>query len=148
MKKIVLVVFILISMLTYVNASSKGSCLLSQKGDFKIEVNNTKVKSKIKYTPIAKNGESFRSILVGSYLAFITDDNKKIEIIITDIKADPRIKKKPRTGYITLDVKINNKNTITPLKYSFEDGIFNIDGKVDDLNINITTRIEAILCNS
>ena len=51
MKKIILAVFILALMFTYINASSKGSCLLAQKGDFKIEINNTEVKSKIKYIP-------------------------------------------------------------------------------------------------
>ncbi|MCF6340948.1 MAG: hypothetical protein L3J10_09415 [Sulfurimonas sp.] len=148
MKKIILVVFILVSMLTYVNASSKGNCLLSQKGDFKVEIDNIEVKSKVKYISIIEKGESFRSILVGSYLSFTTEDNKKIEIKITDIKADPRVKKKPRTGYITVDIKINNKKTTTPLKYSFKNGIFNASGKVDNLNINITTDIEAILCSS
>ena len=148
MKKIVLVVLMLASMFSYVNASSKGSCFLAQKGDFKVEVDNVEVKSEIKYISIVKEGENFRSILVGSHLVFTTEDNKKIEIKITDIKADPRVGKKPRTGYITLDVKVNSKNTTVPLKYSFKDGIFNVDGKVDDLNINFQTEIEAILCSS
>lgn len=151
MKKIILVVFMLASMFTYVNASPKGSCLLAQKGDFKVEIDNIEVKSKIKYISIIGKGESFRSIFVDSHLSFTTEDNKKIEIMITDIKADPRVKKKPRTGYITVDIKVNNKNIIVPLKYSFKDGIFNMNGKVDNLNIkniNITTKIEAILCSS
>lgn len=148
MKRIVLVMCIIISMFTYVNASSKGSCILSQKGDFKVVIDNIEVKNEIKYISILKEGETFRSILVGSHLVFNTQDNKKIEIKITDIKADPRIKKQPRTGFITLDVKVNNKNTIAPIKYSFKNGVFSVKGKINKLNINFSTKIEAILCSS
>lgn len=147
MKKIIISVLIALSIVSSLSASQKSGCVLAQKGEVKVKVDNVQVTSKVKYRSIAKEGENFRSILVGSQIDFNTSDNKKIKIKITDIKADPRIKGKPRTGIIALDVKINNKKNNISVKYSFSDNIFSVDAMVDKLNISFSTKIEAILCN-
>lgn len=148
MKKIVLSIIMVLAMVSTLGASQKSGCILAQKGDIKVKVNNVEVTSKVKYRSIAKEGKNFRSILVGSHIDFNTSDNKKVEIKIIDIKADPKVKGKPRTGLVTLDIKINTKKKNVSMKYSFSDGIFSVDGMVDELNIKFSTKIEAILCSS
>ena len=147
MKKAIISVLIALSIISSASASQKSGCILAQKGEVKVKVDNVQVTSKVKYKSIAKDGINFRSILVGSKIGFNTSDNKKIEIKITDIKADPKVKGKPRTGLITLNVKIDNKKKDVSMKYSFSDNLFSVDGMVDKLSISFSTKIEAVLCN-
>ena len=147
MKKIIISVLIALSIVSSVSASQKSGCVLAQKGEVKVKVDNVQVTSKVKYISIATAGENFRSILVGSQIVFNTSDKKNVKMKITDIKADPKVKGKPRTGSVTLNVKIDNKKKDVSMKYSFSDNLFSVDGMVDKLNISFNTKIEAILCN-
>lgn len=147
MKKIILSMLLALSIVSSLSASQKSGCVLAQKGEVKVKFDNKEVISKVNYIPIAKEGKNFRTILVGSSIAFATSDNKKVKIKIIDIKADPRVKGQPRTGLVTLDIKIAAKKQEVSMKYSFSDDLFTVDGMVDELNINFSTKIEAILCN-
>ncbi|MCK4737426.1 MAG: hypothetical protein KAT10_02625 [Sulfurimonas sp.] len=148
MKKIIISVLMALSIVSSVSASQKSGCVLAQKGEVEVKINNTQVAGKVKYISVAKEGENFRSILVGSQIIFNTSDNKNVKLKIIDIKADPRVKGKPRTGLLTLDTKIGTKKKNVSMKYSFSDDLFSVDGMVDELNIKFSTKIEAILCVS
>jgi ribosomal protein S8E len=148
MKKIILSVLLALSVVSSLSASQKSGCVLAQKGEVKVKIDNKEVTSKVKYISVAKDGENFRSILVGSQLVFNTSDNKKIKIKIIDIKADPRVKGQPRTGLVTLDTKIATMKQEVSMKYSFSDNLFTVDGMIDELNINFSTKIETVLCNT
>ena len=200
MKKIVLLMIMALALI----ASEKSGCVLAQKGKVEVDWKAYKTASKIgvggvfdsvKYTPFAKEGKNFRSILVGSSVKIDTSSvnsknsgrdvklvtfffekmsDKNIDAKIIDIKADPKLKGKPRTGIVTLDITMNGVKNTVPMKYSFSDGVFNAKGVIDifdfsasdalksinkacyalhkgktwsDVSIGFTTKIEAILCN-
>lgn len=204
MKKIILSVLLVLSVAASANASQKTGCVLAQKGKVSVNWEAYKTESKIgvggvfdsvKYTPFAKEGKNFRTILVGSKVDIDTNsvnsknagrDDKlvkfffnmmssnNIEAKIVDIKADKKIKNAPRTGVVTIDVKMNGVAKTVPMKYSFSDGIFSATGVIDildfsaskalfsinkacfdlhkgktwsDVKIGFSTKIEAILCN-
>jgi len=205
MKNIILSLLMVFSMVSSVKADSKSGCELSQVGDVKVSFKAYKTPSKIgvggvfksvKYTPIAPMGKNFRSILVGSKVVIDTTSvdsknsgrdiklvkfffnmmsGKNIDAKITDIKADKKIKDAPRTGVVTIDVRMNGVTKSVPMKYSFSDGMFTAAGVVDildfgagkalssinracfelhkgktwsDVSIGFSTKIEALLCNA
>ena len=205
MKKIILSVLMALSIVSNVNAEQKTGCELSQKGAVNVNWTAYKTSDKIavggvfdsvKYTPIAPMGKNFRSILVGSKVSIDTSSvnsknegrdvklvkfffnmmsDKNIEAKIVDIKADKKIKDAPRTGLVTIDVKMNGVTKSVPMKYSFSNGLFSATGVIDILNfsagkalssinqacfdlhkgktwsdvtIGFSTKIEALLCSS
>ncbi len=204
MKKIVLSILMLVGLSSVLSAVQKTGCVLAQQGKVtaawmayktasKIGVSGTF--DKVDYTPIAKEGKNFREILVGSSVSIDTSSvnsknkgrdvklvkfffeqmsSNKITAKITDIKADKKIKGKPRTGIVTLNITMNGVTNTVPMKYSFADSVFSAKGTIDifdfsgskalssinkacfdlhkgktwnDVTIAFTTKIEAILCN-
>ncbi len=146
MKKIIVLALMILSVSAYANTGKKTGCVLAQQGDVKVQLDNKEVASKVEYTPVAKEGKNFRSILVGSSMKFSTEDDKKMQMLIVDIKADPKVKDKPRTGVVTLDVKIDDSVKSVPMRYSFSEGLFSAEGMIDGSSIKFSTKIEAILC--
>jgi len=203
MKKIVLAMLVMLGLSSTVFGAQKSGCVLAQKGKVTVAWKAYKTASKIgvggvfdkvDYTPVAKEGKNFRSILVGSSVKIDTssvnskNEGRDVKLVkfffeqmtgnidakITDIKADKKIKGKPRTGVVTLDVTMNGVKKSVPMKYSFADAVFSAKGVIDildfsahkalssinkacfdlhkgktwsDVTIAFTTNIEAILCN-
>ncbi|MEA3434297.1 MAG: YceI family protein [Campylobacterota bacterium] len=198
MKKILLSLGALLSI-----AHSEG-CLLVQDNTMNVKWDAYKTDSRITvhgkftdvtYTPKALEGKSFKELLVGSKVnmdgikidtEIISRDetivefffNKlttaKIEGIITDIKADERIKGKPRTGIVTVEITFNGKSKAIPMNYNYYkedfsatgsmnladfsalDALASIDkschdlykGKIwSDVTIKFNTKIKATLCD-
>ena len=204
MKKIILAIVIALGLTSSVSAAQKSGCVLAQKGEVtaawmayktasKIGVSGTF--DKVDYKAVAKEGKNFREILVGSSVSIDTSsvnskntgrdvklvkfffeqmNSNTITAKITDIKADKKLKGKPRTGVVTLNVTMNGVTKSVPMKYSFADSVFSAKGTIDifdfsaskalssinkacfdlhkgktwnDVTIAFTTNIEAILCN-
>jgi polyisoprenoid-binding protein YceI len=204
MKKIILSMMIMFGLTTSVAAAQKSGCILAQKGKVTVAWMAYKTPAKkavsgvfesVKYTAVAKEGKNFREILVGSSVVIDTKSvNSKnkgrdaklvkfffeqmsgntIDAKIVDIKADKKIKSKPRTGVVTLDITMNGVTKRVPMKYSFANSVFSAKGTIDvfdfsankalasinkacfdlhqgktwnDVTIAFTTHIEAVLCN-
>jgi len=205
MKKIILTFIIMLGLSTSAMATQKSGCILAQKGKVTVAWMAFKTPAKkgvsgvfdnSKYTPIAKEGKNFREILVGSKLSIDTSSvnsknksrdaklvkfffekmsSKKIEAKILAIKADKRVKNKPRTGVVTLEITMNNITKKVPMKYNYANSIFSAKGFIDlfdfsankalasinkacfdlhqgktwnDVTIAFSTHIEALLCNA
>ncbi len=165
---------ILIGLLLFVSFaySSSGGCILTQDKSIKIKYNafNKKLNVKIaeqfkniKYIPTAIEGKNFRDLFVGSKIFIDTTSSKlsiqPIEAKITSIKANKRIKGKPRTGTIQLSVTIKQKNLTIPMLYNYNDGYFEATGVIklkdfnlltttfDNITITFSTNIKALLCD-
>lgn len=205
MKRIILSVLMLLAVGASASAEQKGSCELSQLGAVEVNWIAYKTPQKIgvggafdsvKYTPNAPKGKNFHEILVGSKAVIDTSSvnsksaprdekllkfffeqmsGKNIEAKIVDIKADEKIKDTPRTGIVTVEVKMNEVTKNVPMKYSFSDGLFTATGVIDildfsasralssinkacfdlhsgktwsDVSISFSMKIEALLCNT
>ena len=205
MKRIILVIFIMFGLFTNSMASQKSGCILAQKGKVTVAWMAYKTPAKkgvsgvfdsVKYEAIAKEGKNFHEILVGSSVKINTSSvnsknkgrdaklvkfffekvsSKTIDAKILDIKADKKIKGKPRTGVVILDITMNNVSKIVPMTYSFSNSIFSAKGVIDifdfsaskalysinkacfdahqgktwsDVTIAFSTKIEAILCSA
>lgn len=205
MKKIALVFLITLGLVTSLVASQKSGCVLAQKGEVTAAWMAYKTPAKVgvsgsfdsvKYNSIAKNGKNFREILVGSSVDIDTSSvnskhkardaklvtfffeqmsSKTINAKIVDIKADEKVKGKPRTGVVTLDITMNGVTKKVPMKYTFSDSIFSAKGVIDvfdfsankalasinkacfdlhagktwsDVTIAFSTKISADLCNT
>ena len=190
------------AMLTIANA---GGCLLVQDKTMNVRWDAYKTDSRItvhgkftdvQYIPKALEGKNFKELLVGSKVsidsskidtAIVSRDdtivkfffNKlstgKIEGIITDIKADERIKGKPRTGIITVKITLNGKTKTVPMNYNYYKEDFSATGSIDladfsaldalasidkschdlykgkiwsDVTIKFNTQIKATLCDT
>jgi len=195
---------ILLSLGALLTIANSGGCLLVQDGTMNVKWDAYKTDSRItvhgkftdvNYTPKALEGKNFRELLVGSKVSMdgskidtdivSRDDtivefffNKlatgQIEGIITDIKADERIKGKPRTGIITVEITFNGKSKTIPMNYNYYkedfsatgsmnladfsalDALASIDkschdlykGKIwSDVTIKFNTKIKATLCD-
>ncbi len=117
----------------------------------------------VKYLPILLEGKSFKELFVGSKIIIDTTSSKltipNMEAKIIDIKADKRIKGKPRTGTVKLLVMMNKKTSTIPMKYNYNNGYFTAEGmlKLKEFNIHnktlsnvkisFNTIIQAILCD-
>ena len=155
-------------------ANQKSGCILAQKGavevswigyktDEKIGVGG--VFDKVVYTPAAKEGENFRSILVGSSVVidassvnsknegrdeklakffFGMMNDKDIKARIVDIKADKRVKGAPRTGIVAVEITMNGKSKQVDMKYSFSDSIFSATGVIDILDFSAGDALSSI----
>jgi len=204
MKKIVLAFLVMFGLVTSSMAAQKSGCILAQKGNVTAAWMAYKTPAKkgvsgvfdsVKYSAIAAEGKNFREILVGSSVMIDTTsvnsknkgrdaklvkfffaqmNSSTINAKIVNIKADKKIKDKPRTGVVTLDITMNNITKRVPMKYTFSDSVFSAKGVIDvfdfsanialasinkacfdahqgktwsDVTIAFTTHIEAILCN-
>jgi len=195
---------ILLGLGALLTIANSGGCVLVQDGKMNVRWDAYKTDSRItvhgkftdvQYTPKALEGKNFREILVGSKVNMegskidteivSRDDtivkfffNKlstgKIEGIISDIKADERIKGKPRTGIITVEITFNGKKKTVPMNYNYYKEDFSATGSINladfsaldalasidkschdlykgkiwsDVTIKFNTTIKATLCN-
>lgn len=171
MKKIV---FSLFMALTTLFGANSGGCELSQTGAVEVYWSAYKTAAKVgvngsfesvEYTPAAKSGENFRSILVGSKVIIDTTtvnskhkqrdeklskfffgmmSEKNIEAKIVDIKADKRVKNAPRTGVVTIEIEMNKVKKTAPMKYSFSNGVFEAKGVIDILDFSANRALSSI----
>jgi hypothetical protein len=166
------IVLMIVMAFTFANAS--GGCLLAQQGKVNVTWNAYKTPAKIAvggkfdkvvYTPIAPNGKNFREILVGSSVKIDTrsvDSKNKgrdeslvkyffkqmsssyINAKILDIQADKRIKGKPRTGTLTVEMTMNGVSKSVPMSYSYDKGVMNAKGYIDLFDFSATKALRSI----
>ena len=156
------------------SAFAKGGCELAQVGAMNVEWTAYKTDKKIgvggtfegvTYKPVAKSGENFRSILVGSSVSIDTKSvntkhesrdatlgkfffemmsQKNIEAKIVDIKADKSEKGAPRKGTLSVEIEMNGVKKTVPMKYSFSDGLFAAEGVIDILDFKADKALASI----
>ena len=196
---------ILLSLGAMFSIANSGGCLLVQDNTMNVKWDAYKTDSRItvhgkftdvQYTPKALEGKDFRELLVGSKVSMdgskidteiVSRDDTiikfffeklstgKIEGIITDIKADERIKDKPRTGIITVQITLNGKTKTVPMNYNYYKEDFSATGSINltdfsaldalasidkschdlykgkiwsDVTIKFNTTIKATLCDT
>lgn len=123
------------SSLLFSSGVKANGCDLSQVGDVQLSIGG-KNYEKVTYRAIVPSGKNFRTIFVGSTLSI---DNTFIKI--TDIKANKRIKGKPRTGVVTLDV--NTEKVL--LTYNYDNGSFKARGiQKNSQEISFALEIKAL----
>lgn len=174
MKNLIFSLFLALLIASNVNADTKGGCELAQVGAVEVSWIGYKTNEKVAvggvfdnvvYTPVAKSGSNFRSILVGSKVVidassvnsknedrdqklskffFGMMSSKNIEAKIVDIKADKKIKNAPRTGIVTVEITMNDKTKSVPMKYSFSDGVFRAEGVMDILDFGANEALSSI----
>jgi polyisoprenoid-binding protein YceI len=194
---------VLLAVATLYTLSSAGGCLLKQPDSMGVEWEAYKSLGKIgvagrftdvAYTPIALEGKNFASLLVGSKVSIDTTKidtgnpardetlvkfffgkmSGTIEATIKDIKADKRIKGRPRTGSLEVMIKMNERSLIIPMNYNYDKEKFKAQGVIDlsdfgaedalssinkscyelhkgktwsDVTIGFETNIKATLCD-
>lgn len=152
----------------------KGSCILSQDGAVVVNWEAYKTPQKVgvggvfdrvTYTAIAPEGNNFREILVGSSVVIETssvntkhesrDDtlvkfffkemsDPEIKAKIVDIKSDKRIRGKPKTGEMRVEITMNKVTKVVPMKYSFDSGELSAKGSIDLLNFSVNKALSSI----
>lgn len=156
------------------SAFANGGCELAQVGAVNVEWTAYKSAKKVgvggtfdnvTYKSVAKSGENFRSILVGSSVSIDTKsvntknesrdatlskfffemiNQKNIEVKIVDIKADKSEKGAPRKGTLSVEIEMNGIKKVVPMKYSFSDGLFAADGVIDILDFKADKALASI----
>ena len=141
MKKIVLLMVMVLSLAFGVDKPT--GCELSQIGDVQLSVGE-KTFSKVGYKAIAKSGKNFHAILVGSTISV-----KGVLLEILDIKADKRVRGKPRTGDISVKLEIDKTTQKVAMKYSYDKGLFSAKGlQKNGEELSFALEIEALLCHA
>ncbi len=163
---------ILVGLVVSISLAFGAGCILTQPKTINIgytAYNNQLKKdinekfTNIKYIPISLEGKSFKELFVGSKIVINAAYNKlasvDMEAKIIDIKADKRIKGKPRSGNIKLLVSMNKKVLTVPMKYNYDNGYFAVNGMLklkefnihnkalNNVRINFSTTIQAVLCD-
>lgn len=174
MKNIVISALMVLFAASGAIASQKSGCELAQVGAVEVSWTGYKTPSKVgvggvfdsvAYTPVAKSGENFRSILVGSSVVIDTSSvnskhedrdgklakfffgmmsEKNIHAKIVDIKADERVKDAPRTGVVDVEIEMNGVKKTVPMTYSFSDDIFEAKGTIDILDFSAGDALSSI----
>lgn len=174
MKSLVIAAFMVLSFFAALNAEEKGGCVLAQTGTLDVSWTGYKTQKKIgvsgsfdkvAYTPAAKEGENFRSILVGSSVVIDSSsvnskhadrdaklakfffgmmNGKSINAKILDIKADKRVKDAPRTGVLNVEIEMNGVKKVVLMNYSFENEIFEAKGNIDILDFGANSALKGI----
>lgn len=174
MKNIVISALVLFFAVSSASASQKSGCELAQVGAVEVSWTGYKTQKKVGvggvfdsvvYTPVAKSGENFRSILVGSSVVIDTSSvnskhedrdgklakfffgmmsEKNINAKIVDIKADKRVKDAPRTGVVDVEIEMNGVKKTVPMTYSFSDTIFEAKGTIDILDFSAGDALSSI----
>lgn len=174
MKKVIVSMFIVLFMAFGANANEKGGCVLAQVGAVEVswigyktpkKVGVGGVFDKVTYTPAAKDGDNFRSILVGSFVVidslsvnsknegrdeklakffFSMMSDKNINAKIVDIKADKKVKDAPRTGIVDVEIEMNGVKKTVPMTYSFSNDVFEAKGAIDILDFSANKALEGI----
>ncbi len=136
----ILLSLLFISSLAFSANSKPTGCDLSQVGSVKLSL-GSKVVKKANYKAIAKSGKNFHSILVGSV---ISTQDAVVEIL--DIKADKRVRGKPRTGTIVVSLDAQQK---VKMHYSYSEGHFIAKGvEKNGKKISFALEIAALLCHA
>ena len=165
---------ILLSLATLYTLGQAGGCLLVQPNSMNVDWKAYKTLGKIgvggkftavNYTPTALEGKDFASILVGSKVDIDTQkidsgnsgrdetlvkfffdkmSSGSIQATIKNIKADKRIKDKPRTGTVQVMITMNQKSLIIPMKYSYADSKFRAEGTIDILDFDAKSALTSI----
>ena len=137
----ILLSMLLLSSLAF--ASKPTGCDLSQVGEVNMSVGERSFK-KVDYKAIAKTGKNFHSILVGSIVSI---EDLKIEIL--DIKADKRVRGKPRTGILKVSLAIAKNRQNIKMHYSYEKNHFVAKGvEKNGKKVFFSLDIAAILCHA
>ncbi len=174
MKKSLVAVLMVFSLLSNANASEKTGCVLAQSGDVEVswigyktpkKVGVGGVFDKVAYTPATKEGENFRTILVGSSVVIDSSSvnskhadrdaklakfffgmmqDKNINAKIVDIKADKKVKDAPRTGVVDVEIAMNGVKKVVPMTYSFDNEIFEAKGSIDVLDFQANSALKGI----
>ncbi len=174
MKKSLVALLMAFSLLSNANASEKTGCVLAQSGDVEVswigyktpkKVGVGGVFDKVAYTPATKEGENFRTILVGSSVVIDSSSvnskhadrdaklakfffgmmkDKNINAKIVDIKADKKVKDAPRTGVVDVEIEMNGVKKVVPMTYSFADEIFEAKGSIDILDFQANSALKGI----
>ncbi len=174
MKKSLVAGLMVLSLFSSVYASEKSGCVLAQSGDVEVswigyktpkKVGVGGVFDKVAYTPVTKDGENFRSILVGSSVVIDSSSvnskhadrdaklakfffgmmkDKNINAKIVDIKADKKVKDAPRTGVVDVEIEMNGMKKVVPMTYSFADEIFEAKGNIDILDFQANSALKGI----
>ncbi len=118
MVRIIFSLVFVISML-FANTQKGGSCELSQVGDVRLYIEHVGDFEKAAYIPIVKSGKNFRTIFIGS---LIKADGVEIELL--EIDADKRVKGKPRTGTLRVELKTKKGAETIMMKYRYDKGDF------------------------
>lgn len=169
-----LVVMFSLSVASGEMGAQKGSCILSQDGGVVVswEAYKTPAKvgvggifDKVTYTAVAPKGDNFREILVGSsvvietasvnskhegrdellaksFFALMSDAQIKAKIV--DIKTDKRMRGKPKTGELSVEISMNGVTKTVPMKYVFDNGDFNAKGSIDLIDFSANAALEGI----
>ncbi len=119
-------------------------CELSQVGDVRLHIEHVGDFEKAAYIPILKSGKNFRTIFIGS---LIKADGVEIELL--EIDADKRVKGKPRTGTLRVELKTKKGAETIMMKYRYDKGDFFAKGKQKNGDaIDFSLKIKALLCHS
>ncbi len=138
----------LIILITIANSAEMGihggGCLLTQKGEFKVGVDNFTLNN-AKYIPIAKSGGNFRSIFVGSKVLITNPDTKEIiEATIINYKPNKRIRGKPKTGLFIVEINMNNITKIVEMDYIFKDGVMKADSTLNSSVLKDVSDLKSL----
>lgn len=129
MKKLLLILLFISSIVQAQDKAPKMGCILSQEGEVSLqwaEYGSEKYavlgKSKsVQYKAIKKEGHIFKEILVGSTIEADFKD-KTLFAKITNIQAKKRIARGPRHGVIEMEISLNNITKTIPFVYFYESG--------------------------
>lgn len=153
MKKVLIFLLVVSTLLFSAETKPKAGCILSQDGKVAIgwqkTDNNHGSFEKVNFIPIRKEGVNFKEIFVGSKIQ-IDSVTKPITLEITSITSNPRVRPAPRTGIISFTVLENEIKQKINMKYIYDKNSMNIKGKVniyDFKMLDIKVKIKAILCN-
>ncbi|MFA7354652.1 MAG: YceI family protein [Sulfurimonadaceae bacterium] len=174
MKNVIISALMVLLAVSGANASQKSGCELSQTGALEVSWTGYKTEKKVGvggvfdsvfYTSVAKSGENFHSILVGSSVVIDTSSvnsknegrdeklakfffgmmsDKNINAKIVDIKADKRVKDVPRTGVVSVEIEMNGVKKTVPMTYSFGHDIFEAKGVIDILDFSASNALSSI----
>lgn len=174
MKKSVVALFAVLSLLSGAYASEKTGCVLAQSGDVEVswigyktpkKVGVGGVFDKVVYTPVAKEGENFRSILVGSSVVIDSSSvnskhadrdaklaqfffgmmkDKNINAKIVAIKTEKNVKGSPKTGVVDVEIEMNGVKKVVPMNYNFDNEIFEAKGSIDILDFQANSALKGI----
>lgn len=174
MKKIVFSLLLALLSASMAFGAQKAGCILAQKGSVEVAWKAFKTPAKagvsgifndVAYTPTAKEGENFRTLLVGSSVIIDTAkvnskhegrdatlfssffnvmSSKNIEAKITDIKAKKVAKGEPKAGIVYVEIDMNGVKRAVPMSYIFKDGVFEAKGVVDILDFGAGGALSSI----
>ena len=174
MRKVLLTIMILSTMLFANETTPKTGCILSQEGAVSVGWKAYKTPAKIgvggvfddvTYTPAKKEGKNFKEILVGASATINTASvnsknegrDKKlvasffkllgatnISAKIIDIKATSKHDEKPRTGLITVTIMMNGISKDIPMNYTYDKGTMKASGYIDLFDFQASKALASI----